>query len=374
VLASVAVVLTLLTAAGMVNDYYAYYPTVASLFDGGVHNRTSFAELRRRGLLTHLHAAAVPVGGPTTVVPDEGRIISVFIPPTFSGFHARHALVYLPPAWFQRPRPRLPTVMLLGGTPGSPSDWFRAGFADVTSNRWAATHNGAAPVLVVPDLNGSFMGDTECVDRPRALAETYLVADVRDFMIRTFDAPPEPGMWALGGLSEGGTCSLVLALRHPNLFSAFADYAGDPRPNLGSARASLRSLYNGSVQVQQSYDPAALLASHRYPGLGAWFELGSHDGRIAPTSRLVGLASSAGADVHFVLRSGSHTFWVFHEAFADSLPWLWQRFVLQSAANPAPAPVLAAPATRRLVPRVRTGPKARPPVPLIGRIRAKAAP
>lgn len=374
VLAPVAVVLTLLAAAGMVNDYYAYYPTLASVFDGGVHNRTSFAELRRRGLLTHLHAAAVPVGA-RTPVPEKGRIISVAIPPIASGFHARNALVYLPPAWFQRPRPRLPTIVLLAGSPGSPGDWFRAGFADITANRWAATHNGAAPVLVVPDENGSFVSDSECVDRPRARAETYVVADVRNFMIQTFDAPPEPGMWAIGGLSEGGTCALVLGLRHPDMFGAFADYSGDPAPTIGSPRTNLRLLFGGSVQEEQTYDPAALLTSHRYPLFGAWFELGSSDHSLmAPTMRLARLAAVAGADAHFVVRSGSHTFWVFHRSFADSLPWMWQRFELSGASAPAPARMLQPPTTARQAPMTRPlVPKASPAPARTARTTAKNA-
>src|SRR5258708_2954178 len=115
-----------------------------------------------------------PRGRAGAFVRGGGMVGRVVIAPTVSGFRARPAQVYLPPAWFARPRPRLPVVELLHGTPGMPEDWTRAGQADVTADRWAAGHRGVAPVIVMPDPNGGFMSDTECVDLPQARADTYL--------------------------------------------------------------------------------------------------------------------------------------------------------------------------------------------------------
>ena len=44
--------------------------------------------------------------------------------------------------------------MLLHGTPGDPTDWTDGGLAPATADAWAAEHGGAAPVLVMPDING----------------------------------------------------------------------------------------------------------------------------------------------------------------------------------------------------------------------------
>ena len=87
--------------------------------------------------------------------------------------------MYLPPAWFAHPRPALPVLELLHGTPGSPNDWTRGASIDVLVDRWAARHGGRAPIVIMPDVNGGFLADTECADGVAGNAETYLVVDVR---------------------------------------------------------------------------------------------------------------------------------------------------------------------------------------------------
>src|SRR5437764_13987889 len=99
--------------------------------------------------------------------PASGIVVSIDIPGRSSGFQARPAQVYLPPAWFDHPRPKLPVVVLLHGTPGTPADWVDGGMAKVTADRWASGHGGVAPIVVMPDVNGSAFADTECVDSAR---------------------------------------------------------------------------------------------------------------------------------------------------------------------------------------------------------------
>src|SRR3954469_13377515 len=82
----------------------------------------------------------------------------------------------------------LPVLMLISGTPGVPFDWLRGGGALALANAWAISHGGDAPIMVLPDANGSSWGDTECVDGPRGRAETYLTVDVPAFLRARFDA------------------------------------------------------------------------------------------------------------------------------------------------------------------------------------------
>ena len=107
--------------------------------------------------------------------PSHGAVILADIPGRSSGFHPRRAQVYLPPAWFTSPRPHLPVIELLHGTPGGPADWTRAADADVTAERWAAKHDGVAPIIVMPDVNGAFWADTECVNGTAGNATPYLL-------------------------------------------------------------------------------------------------------------------------------------------------------------------------------------------------------
>lgn len=159
----------------------------------------------------------------TGQLPASGAVIRVRIPADASAFYARSAVVYLPPVWFAPNRPTLPVLVLIPGTPSSPGDWFRAGGADRVANEYATANNGFSPILIVPDVNGSMFADTECVDGPRGAAETYITKDVTRFAVDELGASPDRGHWGLVGLSAGGTCAMVLALRHPDQYSGSTD-------------------------------------------------------------------------------------------------------------------------------------------------------
>ena len=54
------------------------------------------------------------------------------------------------------------------------------------------------------------------------------------YLISNFGVSPKPENWGIVGWSMGGTCAVQLTTRHPNLFSAFVDIAGDHGPTAGS--------------------------------------------------------------------------------------------------------------------------------------------
>ncbi|WP_407812297.1 alpha/beta hydrolase-fold protein, partial [Staphylococcus aureus] len=88
----------------------------------------------------------------------------VTIAGTVSGFSARDAEIYLPPAYFTNPRPELPVLVLLAGQPGAPEDWLQGGRLVQTMDTYAAAHSGLAPVVVVADGTGSELANPLCVD------------------------------------------------------------------------------------------------------------------------------------------------------------------------------------------------------------------
>lgn len=335
-----ALLLCTVAAAGYINRYYGYYPTVSSVFGAGPAHEVSIRQLRGSGLLgkqrvklvdatfgprpatTVQNTTTPPITGPL----DVGRVVETNIPGTASGFQARPAWVYLPPAWFLPNRPQLPAVILLEGTPGSPQDWIRVIQIQRIADEYASTHHGMAPILVAVDQNGSFAGDTECVDRPHSRADTYVSVDVRNFVARNFGVPLRADQWALQGYSEGGTCALTVALRHPDLFRTFVDVSGDVTPSMGSPAASLSSLYGGSTTVRNSYDPALLLRGGAGRGMSAWFQAGSSDHKGSAAARSMYLqAQQAGASAQYRTVDGGHTFHSFRVGFADSFAWLSQQ-------------------------------------------------
>jgi S-formylglutathione hydrolase FrmB len=314
VLAVVAVAANVLAG---VNAYYGYYLTLGQAIGLPGRDGASLAELDRRA------------------APATGIVVGIDIPGGRSRFAVRPAQVYLPPAWFTRPRPRLPVLVLLHGSPGAPTDWIDGGMAEQTLDDWAATHHGRTPIVVMPDVNGSLTGDTECVDSPAGNAETYLARDLPDFVHSRFFSRPPGRSWAVAGLSEGGMCALLLALRHPDVFGTFGDYSGLAGPRIGNTNVigdTVRVLFHGSRHDFDLHEPAYLLDHGHYRHLLAgWFEVGSRDtGPFRAERELAALATRAGIPNRLVVVAGqTHTFVLWRQALAVSLPWLDRR--LQAA-------------------------------------------
>jgi pimeloyl-ACP methyl ester carboxylesterase len=307
-----AVVCTAVLAATLINTHYAYRPTLASIF--GVVSRDERSPTRP--------GRVEPAVGGQQPDHDRGTVMPVDPPATVSGFTHRPGFVYLPPAWFSRPRPPLGTVLMLGGTPGWTSDWLQAGSADQTADDFAARHGGTAPVLIFADSNGSGFGDSECVDGPAGHAESYLTVDVHRWAVDVLGVSPDPARWAVVGLSEGGTCAIMLALRHPDLFRSVADFSGDLTPGTGSLGHTVGTLV-AELAVQRSHDPSTLLATNRYPSTGGWFEVGAQDARpLAAARTLAAAAGTAGIETHLVVRQGGHNYGFWTVAFRNALPWL----------------------------------------------------
>ncbi len=309
------VVLLAANVAGWVNRHFDYYPTLDDLLGRRAADEASVGALD------------------SSRVPAKGKVVEIAIPAKTSGFDARPAQVYVPPAWFERPRPQLPVIVLLPGEPSQTSDWTRAGFADVTSDAFAKEHRGKAPIVVMADENGTITDDTECVDGKLGNVEQYLTVDVPAFVERRFHTATRPQQWAIAGLSEGGMCSLMLSLRNPDVYPTFADYSGLLGPRSGDTNAvgtTVGDLFGGSQAEFDQHEPGVLLRTNRYPQLGGWFEVGSADpDPLAAQNELVPLARAAGiATCAVTIPGGEHTFPVWAQAFRDSLPWMAGRLGL----------------------------------------------
>ena len=266
--------------------------------------------------------------------------MSVDIPPTDSHFQTGPAFVYLPPGWFRNPVPQLPVIELIAGVPGEPSDWTRAGYADTTSTAFAHLHGGLAPILVMPDNNGSAQ-DTECSNSHFGDAETYLVKDVPKFMASAFNAAVGKNSLAVAGLSAGGTCASILALRNPTVFRTFASYSGYSSPTYldDDAQQTIVDLYGGSRSEYEAHNPVHLLTDGRFPGVAGWFTAGQSDSPpLQDATQLAHLAEGAGlAQVCLYTPPGDHSFQFWSAAFARSLPWLSWRLGLTPAPKDVPA-------------------------------------
>jgi S-formylglutathione hydrolase FrmB len=363
-----AVPLTLLYAANLINQFYGYMPTVGALFGSDVNHQVSADRLRlqtgasgaagtgpppsagtTRGAASTgsngaigttvpppVATASTPTGQqPAGVSPAgaspapslHGTVSTVDIPGTISGFKARTAFVWVPPAFFRTPRLQLPVVVMLAGVPGQPDNMIRAASADRTANIYASAHAGIAPILIFPDANGSFTADTECVDSVRGNAETYLTKDVPAFVTHAFSALSGPDHWAVEGYSEGGTCAMDLALGHPDVYGSFVDIAGDQFPNvgtLGDAKAkAISSLFGGNAALFDAHDPLLLVQRPEDKKVAGWFEVGTNDHRKDAIATTLDTAfRAAGVSSEISRTPGGHDFPMATQAVADSFTWL----------------------------------------------------
>jgi len=247
------------------------------------------------------------------------------MPGTVSHFPARSGEVYIPPIWFEDPHPHLPVIELLHGSPGSPPDWTRGGKADLIADDYAKAHDGFAPILVMPDVNGSWWGDSECVDGPRGLAETYLLVDVRNAVVQAFGARSDGAAWEIAGLSEGGSCALQMGLRHPDAFRAIGDFSGDDHP---SVKSGLSKLFWGSTpgelqRAERAYDPRWMLADwHRTRGPAIAFAVGRSDSWRPRIERLYMTAQTDHLDAIFSTYGGGHDFRLWGDCLGGAFDWM----------------------------------------------------
>jgi len=327
----IAILLAVVSAGSAVNQTFAYYPTFDRLFGKSANHFLDNAQL------TAMRREAAKTGR----LPDHGATLAVTIPGHGLKYAPRQAYVWVPPAWFGRDQPKLPVIELLHGTPGDPSNWTKSSDADGTALAFAEQHHGVAPILVMPDINGSFGGDTECVNSSMSGdVETYLTTTVPQYMQKNFNASAASGGIAIAGLSEGGLCATTLALNNPKEYAAFGNYSGDASPTYqyDSTRQTIQTLFGGSQADYDAHNPPYLLTHQRYPGLSGWFETGAQDsGGLKALHELHPLAVKAGLGTCVATPPGGHDFTLWQQAFSDSLPWLSWKLKLTPQPQSVPA-------------------------------------
>lgn len=312
-----AVLLVLATSGVKVNAIYGYYPTPRPLLGLADPNAVDPARVPYRTGI-----AVAPVRWvPPPDLPARGAVLDLRVPAPVSGFAARPAVVYLPPAALVAGAPRLPVLVLIAGQPGGPRDWLTAGRLAAVLDVFAAAHHGLAPVVVVPDATGGTFANPLCVDSPRGAVETYLRRDVPDWIRARFDVETDPRRWTIGGFSYGGTCALQLAVRAPEVYPAFLDVGGQDEPSLGTRAETVTTLFGGDEARFRAVDPADLLRTRRYDGVSGTVVVGSEEGAdVERAARLVDLARSSGMQVRHLVLPGGHSWAVATAALQLALP------------------------------------------------------
>jgi S-formylglutathione hydrolase FrmB len=328
-----AAVLVVLGAAVGVDTEYGSFPTVGTALQLPPYDNANPATV----LGTAAPMTTAPVHGmplsqiwqPPSDVPPHGVVTQVSVPSTRSGFSARPAWVYLPPAYLSSNRPVLPVLFLIGGQPGSPRDWLDGGRLAHRMDDWARAHGGLAPVVVMPDSLGSELANPLCMDSALGRADTYLTQDVVAWVTSTLQVDTDHAHWAVGGFSYGGTCALQLAVAHPDLFPTFWDVSGQQGPSLGDRARTVAATFHGDQAAFDAVDPMKELARRRFPGSAAFIDVGAQDRDYRPQALAVAAAArAAGMAVTYQELPGRHNWEVWGPGFDVATPWLMSRLGL----------------------------------------------
>ncbi|WP_345373017.1 alpha/beta hydrolase [Frondihabitans cladoniiphilus] len=268
------------------------------------------------------------------IMAKRGRVGSVTIPGTLSHFSARKALVYLPPAALVANAPALPVVILLSGQPASPSSVMTSGHVPEIMNAMAKKNHGLAPIVVVPDQLGASSNNPMCVDGPLGNSATYITRDVPDWILGHLHVQKGAKAWAIGGFSQGATCSIQFAAAHPTLFGSFIDVSGQKYPTLGSDAQAIQEGFGGSTAAFDAAKPEAIMkANAPYEDTVAFFAAGQNDAVYSRnTDVMTALASQAGMHVtRYVSPGSAHDWTTATNGFSHGLGFLYPRLGLSKS-------------------------------------------
>jgi S-formylglutathione hydrolase FrmB len=327
VMSAIAGVVVLVGIAGVqVNRNYGQYPTLGVAL--GL-TRPKLTDLSTVETAEEVFAAPADsylaeTWQPTQSLPSKGIIAQVDIEGAVSGFKARPAHVYLPPAYFAtEPRPLLPVLVLLAGQPGNTDSWLVSGQLAQKLDRYAAAHNGLAPIVVMPDPLGSNFADPLCVDSPKGNVETYLRQDVPAWIRQHLQIAQERDMWVIGGLSNGGTCAMQMAVRAPETYGRFLDIAGEYQPLDGSEKETVSKYFGGDPNAYAAINPVEIMKTHRFDDTAGRLVAGTgDDDSYQQLKQVLAATEAAGMDMTWLELAGGHNWQVWAPGLEQSLPWL----------------------------------------------------
>ncbi|GAA1956665.1 alpha/beta hydrolase-fold protein [Agromyces allii] len=308
VVASLAIVWFAITGVIGVNAFFGLNPTLGSLF--GVSSQGQIA---------------IPTDGPTASptgplyqswkppagMPKQGEQGTQEIPATASGFDARDAGIYLPPAALVDSPPPLPLVIMMMGFPGNPDPSYIGGVLDT----FAAQHDGLAPIVIVADQIGGDGQTTDpaCADSTTyGKAETYITTDVVNWARANLNIIDDPTSWVVAGYSNGGGCAIKYIAQDPTLFRNVLSVSGEEFPGSEDPDSVISQVYGGDEAAFEASKPINIMqaaAPGTYDGVTAVFTAGSEDGGyVASQQEIAAAAAAVGMTVtNYVIPGAGHT-------------------------------------------------------------------
>lgn len=232
-------------------------------------------------------------------------------------------LVWLPPGYDDpaNAQVRYPVVMFLPGVPSTPANLNRQFDVGAQASKAILSMTVKPFIVVMPPAIIAPPRDTECMDVPRGpQAESWLVRDVVDGIVRGYRAV-EPGpQWSLMGWSTGGICSTKIALRFPTRFGAAVSIGGDSEPYIDNTTGDL---FGGSQQLRNENTATWLYKQHKTRGVKLLLIAGKQDRSSWPsTQKLVNLAKGDPNVSLLTFPTGGHNLNGYRPLVPQMFAWL----------------------------------------------------
>lgn len=297
-LAVVMAVAALMAAALGVNSSYGLTHTPAAVFgiqaldDLPLPALTTSTDDPATLYATWAAPANLPATSRVSALSGEDRIPA-------EGYSPRDAALYLPPAALVANPPRLPLIVFMMGQPGTPDPTSIAAALD----RFAAAHNGLAPIAIVADQLGAIDRDPACHDSATyGAVSTYFTTDIPAWAVAHLNVTADRSFWVIGGYSNGGSCAFTWGAQNPQIWGNVMDISGNEYPGSEHVQQTIDEVFAGDAAAFQAASPSAALVAHagQYAGHVAVFTHGDQDTVFGP-----GQISNAGlaTDARFTVFS-----------------------------------------------------------------------
>ncbi len=246
--------------------------------------------------------------------------------------------VYLPPDYATSTR-RYPVVYLLHGYSDDESGWIQFGEVQMAADRAIAAREIPPMIIVMPDGGVAwYMNDYQ----GKVRWEDMFVQEFIPFIDKTYRTRVAREFRGVSGLSMGGWGSLILSMRHPDLFAACAafsaavwteeDAAAMEGPNYDRMFAALFGPKPGQGQVTEhfkAYNPINLAKSKPEAELKKvryYIDCGDDDFLIKGNCLLHVALLERKIPHEFRVRDGAHTWSYWRTGIVDGLKFIGQSF------------------------------------------------
>lgn len=350
-----AVIVTVLLAVGVtLNDQYGWYANWGDL--GTAFIATDPGHVVAAGAVA-AQAAAAPSGGGSGVDhedvpladlpspsalglglrpgPADGQIREYNVPGPVSRL-ASSITVWFPPQYTDpaMAHHRFPVLEAFHGAPGTPRQlWFNMSLGKLVAQQTAAG-NLAPSVIVMPFYTPGQL-DTECVDggAGQPQVEQWITRDVTGWVEHHLRVGNSRTSWATFGLSAGAWCASMLAMLHPDLYSAAISLGGYYQPSFERPYIPFKT---DSPQWEH-YDLLKLAHDHP-PRIALWVQTSKADPvSYGTTSRLLTIAKPPMSITADVLANAGHRLGVWTPLIPQTMQWLGKT---APGFHPAPAPTI----------------------------------